>query len=371
MVLFRANKAVKTGKSSHELDRQELFLDGDRVMCWAMTIDNVTTVTKRQFPSAAKARAWFKARVTELTREKYKVFDRSAVGWSIGPKGQCRHWSGKLFTSIRPWGDSVTVTQLDEPGEASLAKAKAKAKKKKQRAANPAGNLARIANDFALPTEAESYKRIVSDTNAWFAKLIDAGLDLQPFGRGAKGPAIRATGPYSAQAIAEFVARLAKPPQRTRHLSAPIDWSNATLPEHYLEVLREQGALSVLTDSRGAETMYPLEITRGWPLGSDVKAESDLLNWEIERHGEPGSFAGAHIRVRRWLRVCANAPGGSDHFSILDLNRTNSAGAAALYRVDDTGLPTTVTSKATVYSFKAWLVRAVTTLHSTVRSHLG
>ena len=43
-----------------------------------------------------------------------------------------------------------------------------------------------------------------------------------------------------------------------------------------------------------------------------------------------------------------------------------TGGEPAIYRVDDIGLPTTITPRATVHGVRAWLVARVAALHTVV-----
>jgi hypothetical protein len=329
------------------------------------------TVTRRRFANARDAEKYFRTLTAGLKRDGYEARPATYVGWTIDPRGRRGYYNGAVgaWGSSQPWSRDVsikTVTGTATPAHRAAAAA-APARTRKPNATA----IAKLVRGFRVPPPTASYAKIIDATNRWFAAVVDAGLDLEPFAGADRDPrAIVTSGPYTAGAIREAQDRLAAPPPRNLTPRGPYTSWKPALPRSYVELLREHGDLAILADFRGRTCTFPLATRAGWPMKGTLDHHLHVLAWEVDTHGQPGSFTPAQLARRRWLRFAANAPGGSDHFFIMDLGELDRSGEPLIYRVGDIALPTAIDTAATVRGVRRWLIDRVHQLRAAVAATL-
>jgi hypothetical protein len=319
-------------------------------------------LTVRTLPSASAAERWFKSFLEHREKEGFKREDAlwcrsiDASGRRVllknGVPGKPEKW---------PKGPCIERLEVDRHGqETTTSSVRPKAK--------PAAptfdpkRLRALVRGFAAPGPTEPLSQIVERVNLWWKELIAAGLpqEQRDFER-----AIKPGKPYALAQIRAAEQSLGEPPARALRLETPTHKKKVEFPPSLVAQLREVGDLSVRGKGFRMTSTNPLRPSKG---RASLKADSDLLDWEVEQHGEHGSFTETQIANRRWLRY-AQQPG--DSFWVMDLGNVDSRGECAIYLVSDTDLPTHIHKAGTVHGVREWLHFQVAELRKEAAKAIG
>lgn len=346
--LFRCAPIGRT--SQQDRDWVQAVFQGRRVATFhhfksdAVKVRPFTRVAIRDFKSSRLASQWFSGFVQGHLAQGFE--QRAPRGFSIHPSGKGAHVTGfgqTGFGRTKPWGSEVVVELIDPAGAIHAEQSVAALNKP------DITLLRRLAKSFKVPPEKSSLSDSIDAANTWWSALVSAGL---PNAQRDFRYAVRKGKPYSAAEVRAAERSLSAVPLRKFQLRTPLNKRGLRMPRSFVSMLRECGDLSVRGQNFWQSSTVRLP---------KLKVSSDLLDWEIERHGERGSFTQKQLESRCWLRFAEN-PGHS--FWVMDLRARNSAGECALYRVDDPDLPTAISKK--VFGVKAWLRAQLNDLRSEV-----